>query len=327
MRKSVCILIFTGILLGFSSCHTTEPDLDPDTDFGFYFLVDDTLRTYQVVDQDIDSLVLSSEAFLSDDDIEFYDFSSHTIYLIKDIESIFDPEKFGPEATTLMSKPFVVIADGVRCYIGSIHSGALSLWPSGPYIEAERLWFMSPDDVLTISRAWSGEDVRSMVQIEDALKALDIFHAGLEFVLNSAIVVDGAGGTTVEYTYTLTNNDADDLLVLDPDVMGSDQFHYFTNGVRFNSDGGHYWSANKTVTTPEPHWYSWHSEWFTTIKSGRSIERTVQLSGYQAIPADPYTCDMEFANPGLIKKNERFSNGARYWLGRILSNSIEVVVT
>ncbi|MFB0515019.1 MAG: hypothetical protein ACETWG_00250, partial [Candidatus Neomarinimicrobiota bacterium] len=152
-------------------------------------------------------------------------------------------------------------------------------------------------------------------------------HGGLDLSLDAVGVVENADISTVQYTFTIKNDDCDDLLILDPDRMGSAQFHYFTNGIVFWSEDTHYLeSTHKEVITPDP-FYSWQPEWFTKIKAGESLRRTVQLRGYSRIPAGSYDCYLRFSNPTRIEKEDRDSFGTRYWLGEITSEDIIVVVS
>lgn len=298
-----------------------EVEQEEDSDFAFYFLANDTLGAYEAMQQEITELELKREPWLCETDIEFYDFSSHCIYLKTDKGDYFEYYDKGYFDPVLIDKPFVVVAGGTRCYVGSLHSGALSMSPPGPYMAELDVWFY-PKDVMHISEAWSGEeDIRSMDQIREALTILNLYHGGLSLSLDAVGVIENTDTATVQYTFTITNDDGDDLLILDPDCMGSAQFHYFTIGVYFWQGSTLFYSQYKDVTIPEP-FDSWEQEWFTTIKAGGSIQRTVQLKGYPKIPAGSYNCCLRFSNPPKIEKADRYSSSARYWLGEITSDEI-----
>ena len=141
-------------------------------------------------------------------------------------------------------------------------------------------------------------------------------HYGIAAEIENVQVVDNADTSSVLYTYELVNNDKDVLYVLDPDKMGTGLFHYFTNGIEFRSDDGNFSSEYKNVEQPES-FTSWKSSWFTEIKAGEKMKRTVLLKGYPPIPAGAYTCEFVFSSPVKIEKSKRYINGGRIWIGQI----------
>ncbi|MFC1481331.1 hypothetical protein ACFL6E_03685 [Candidatus Neomarinimicrobiota bacterium] len=322
--KRIIIRIAAGyFLLGIIGCDATEPV--NDSEFAIYFLADEHIIVSEALEQGIDSVVLEREPRLSAPDLEFYDFSSHCIYMKQGKNEIFHYIDAERSQLFYISMPFVVVAGNTRCYIGTFYVNASSSAPIGPYMD-ELDWWQYPEDVLHLSPALGAEeDVRGIDPIRENLAELDLFHSGLKIRLDSASVIGDSSIGTVQYTFTMTNNDADDLLVLDPDLMGSAQFHYFTNGVTFNYAAGHYWAENKELITPEP-FDSWEPEWFIRIEAGESIQRTVQLAGYSVIPAGTYDCTLKFSNPRKIALADRKLDGARYWLGEITADDIVVVV-
>ena len=323
MNKYTLLVAIAGVLIGLIGCDTTGPE--GESDFAFYFLANDTLGAYEDMQQAITELELESEPWLCEKDIEFYDFSSHCIYLKTDKGDYFESYDEGCFDPVLIKKLFVVVAGGSRCYIGSIHSGLLSSMPLGPTMDELDVWFY-PKDVMHISKAWGGEeDIRSMDQIRESLTVLHLYHGGLDLSLDAVSVIENADTATVQYTFKIINDDIDDLLILDPDRMGSAQFHYFTPGVVFRQGSAYYYSQYKDVIKPEP-FDSWEPEWFTKIKAGEFLQRTVQLRGYPRIPAGSYDCYLGFSNPIKIEREDRYSSGARYWLGEITSEEIVVVV-
>jgi len=323
MKRYSLITTLLFLIISCTDRNATEPT--GESDFALYFLADSSLGAYEAMEQVITELELESEPWLSEEDIEDYDFSSHCIYLKTDKRAFFECYDEGRFVPLLIDKPFVVVAGGIRYYIGSIHSGALSTAPTGPYMDELDVWFY-PRDVMHISRAWSSEkDVRSMDQIREALSVLGLFHGGLEIRLNAVSIIENASISTVQYTFTIKNIDTDNLLVLDPDLMGSSRFHYFTNGVHFWHEATYYYSEYKEVIQPEP-FDSWQPEWFTRIAAGDSVQRTVQLRGYPRIPAGSYECYLRFSNPHRIEKESRYVTGSRYWIGEITSDKIDVVV-
>jgi hypothetical protein len=293
------------------------------SDFAIYFLEDLSIRTIQVVDQDPSEIELETYPWLSSKDIDFYDFSSHCIYLKADKNNFFENLKeyyqFPP---SWVGKPFVVIAGGERCYIGSFHSVMLSTAPVVPYMNELDIGGY-PEDVMHISRAWGNSpDLRNDERVRNSLIKTNLYHAGLHLELNSVVILENADTSTVQYTFTITNDDQDNLYTIDPDLMGSERFHYFTNGVvLWNKTTQNLASEYKTTISSDP----LQLECFTKIESNQSIQRMVTLKGYPEIPKGNYTCDFEFAGPP-IQRDQRILTDGRIWMGEISSNGINIIV-
>jgi len=329
MKKTNIVLSFIFALIYLNSCDITNQNKKVNRSFGIYFLDDTLLTEHDIVNTDIDSLILSSEPWLTHNDIDFYDFSTHCIYLKKDKSYFF--KNYGGEyymfSPLLISQPFVTVSETKRCYIGALHSAGRSAAPVVPYIDEMDVGAY-PDDVIHISRVGSNdEDIRNNPEIMETLIEQDIFHAGLEIELKSVQLLNNSDTSTVEYLIEIKNNDQDNLYVIDPEKTGSKLFHYFTNGpyLQYYSEHSHLYSQYKEVYILEPY-DSWNVEWFSLIESNHSIQRTIILKGYPYIPDGNYTSYMYFSSPKLIDKENRYISDGRIWIGRIRSNDIEVEI-
>lgn len=319
------------LMLIFGCSKNSDPvsGQDEEGNFEIYFLYDTLITESQTAQMDINSLVLNNEPWLTHNDIEFYDFSSHCIYLKKDKSYFFENYggKFYQFRPVLISRPFVIVAGNERCYVGALHSGLLSMGPAGPYMDELDVGYF-PADVMHISRAWSdNEDIRSNPKVEEILIKQDLFHAGLEIELTSFQLVDNSDTSTVEYSIKIKNNDQDNLFVIDPAKMGSELFHYYTNGPDLwdYSKPLYLYSQFKEVDSPEPY-DSWKFEWFTLIKSNQTMERTIRLKGYPYIPNGNYVGYINFSNPKNIAKDNRYVADGRIWIGSIRSDNLEIIL-
>ncbi|MFB0516048.1 MAG: hypothetical protein ACETWG_05520, partial [Candidatus Neomarinimicrobiota bacterium] len=125
MNKYAILIAITSVLIGLIGCDTTEPE--DESDFALYFLANDSMGTYEAMQQGISRLELELEPWLSEKDIEFYDFSTHFIYLKTDKGDFFEGyDEDNRINFLLVDKPFVVVAGGSRCYIGSLHDPLLA---------------------------------------------------------------------------------------------------------------------------------------------------------------------------------------------------------
>lgn len=114
------------------------------------------------------------------------------------------------------------------------------------------------------------------------------------------------------------------MYVLDPDKMGINLFHYFCIGLSFQNSNEYISSDYSEVEKPEPYDLL-KPEWFTKIKSGTLIDRTVFLKGYPHIPSGKYNCSFYFFTPINIDKQDRETSDGRYWLGSIYAETIKDV--
>jgi len=307
------IFVFLGFILLFG-CNDSINEPTDDSTFGIYWLKDHNLSLQDIKDINISDLNLEETPWLKASDISFYDFSSHCIYLNKNKKEIFSQDAIIKQ----YDQPFVVVAENARCYVGNIYSLAFSVAPTIPHFDIIDINYY-PDDVLHISRGWSDKtDARNSSFVKYDLTSKNKLHEGLLLQLLDVKILSNSDTATVQYTYSLTNKDKDDLYVLDPDKMGSSLFHYFTNGVDFTGNGHIYYSEYNKTEQPEP-FDSWNPEWFTKITSGSTMQRTVTLKGYPHIPGGTYNCFFKFSAPRKIDKSSRVLSGGRYWLGEIES--------
>jgi hypothetical protein len=321
-------LILAGILVCSLSCSrdTNFVSLSDDSNFAVYFLRDGSITTDEVTHRPLSQLELAAAPWFNERDLALYDFSTHCIYLKSDKASLFENFALGHFEPFLMNKPFVVVVGGDPRYLGCLHSGALSTVPPAPYMSELDVWYY-PQDILHIARDRTlSQDMRLDPRVRESLIRAGLFHGGLTLELNSVTVLRNADTSTVEYRFTLRNDDRDPLYAFDPDRTGIDLFHYYTNGVVFSSEyQPPIWSEYKTVATPNP-CDSWQPSCFTRIQAEQSIQRTVTLRGYPRIPKGQYTCRLTYLGPKMIERSQRSLADGRYWIGEIESNTIEVTI-
>ncbi len=303
-----------------SSCSLDD---DPISDDYSIYLLENSSTTFQEAEEiGLNEVELGDEPWLDIEDIYLYDFSSHYISLKIDKEPLFEGMLDEGNMFNFLVKPFVIVADNQRIAFGSFISSYSSTLTGGPHIYDFENWFL-PTDILRIHRDFASDiDVRNDGRIEDALIAGNVYHAGIEVELIDVEIMDNSDTATVRYSFDIKNNDVDDLLVADPDLMGSELFHYYTNGVHFRgNDQSYYYSQYKEVSPPDPY-DCWQSEWFVKIESGDKISRTVVLKGYPKFTNDTYRCYLYFSGPTRINLAERVVQEGRYWLGEVESNSV-----
>jgi hypothetical protein len=135
MKSKILIISVFIFAITFSSC-TNPSSSEPDDDrFAIYLLADEKLSTLAVQDLLLSTLVLQINPLIAYKDIIKYDPTDCKYYLEKPFN-----QYFASDSLTLFSsifgKPFVVIANGERIFLGSFHATESSLFPRTPIISA-----------------------------------------------------------------------------------------------------------------------------------------------------------------------------------------------
>ena len=186
------------ILFIFWQC--TKEDISPNEteyDFAIYMLENSELKIADIITKELSeqnsqalaTIKLQQNPWLTIDDFNFYDFSSHIIYLKQNNSALFPKPVEGLYPDSWWDKPFMVVANGQRRYVG-IFRGALSSekqWPF-PYIEDFKNLIKYPEDLLYISWIWfsnSLTDTRNDSYVMDALNNANVLHNGLSLKINS----------------------------------------------------------------------------------------------------------------------------------------------
>ena len=116
--------------------------------FAIYFLKDTTTTMRQILNTNIADLQLADKPWLVSNDIEFYDWSSHCIYLKKDKRQFFPNYQFlyrFPQSWT--DRPYVVVANKIPCYAGYfLTEGSFDMYPA-PYIGMAEVGYY-PEDIV-----------------------------------------------------------------------------------------------------------------------------------------------------------------------------------
>ncbi len=323
--KNFFYLLFFVFMFLIQNC--ADPVLDPayqQPEFGLYLFRNETIETSDIQDDPLDSMILQNEPWLSLEDIAFYDYSAHCIYLKKDKES-FEHEFLHNNGT-----PFIPVVNGEKCYLGSFWSNlsSSSIPHSIPRIEGMEWSSMYPEDVIHIKRsiAWESDnvaDLRFDESIKNALIGSGKYCGGLKVELVNVVVLSNSDTSAVKYTVKISNNDQDDLYVPDPVKMGGYYF-YYTNGLCMRrldlQEGQDYQLRSIYSKSPDPY-DSWDFEWFTRIESGESITREYTILVDECIESGEYECKLWYEGPTNIDKETRTRPDGRIWIGRIWSSS------
>lgn len=256
-------------------------------------------------------LVSNDKVILNQNDIEYYDYSAHLIYMK-------NKKSFAGEIEGI--EDFNVFADKTKIYTGQIFPGYSSYMPSGPVIRTHPSgygdYITSIDFIQIIDKSGNTlPDPREDERILKALKKYNQFHAGLSCEMKS---VQYLASDNVKVELEITNNDPFKYYYLDPDKMGMGLFHYFTNGLYFRDFESHETYTHKVQhTQPEP-WNSWKKEWLSIINGHESKTITIIYDTFVEVPHGQYKATFQY--PGLTyqveKEDVKQANG-QIWLGKL----------
>ena len=256
-------------------------------------------------------IVSHDEVVLNHTDFDYYDYSTHLIYL-KDHKSFADI--IGDIGA------FKVYAEGEEIYSGQIFPGYSSFLPSGPVIRTHpslyndnivAIGFIQHLDTLGNLLPEPREDER----IVTALKKYNQFHAGLSCEIES---VQYFSSNNVKVELLLENNDSFNYYYLDPDKTGMGLFHYFTNGLFIRNFETHETYTHKIEPVSADPWNTWKKDWLSTIKGNDSKKITITYDHFENVPAGQYKATFEF--PGLsfqVHKKEIVQDNGQIWLGNL----------
>lgn len=300
-----------------------------DVSFGIFFLKDSTLKMNDIWNIKLDELKLSSNPWLSEKDIDFYDWSSHCIYLkgTKKSYSLSSGSSYLPKSWK--DKPWIVVANGKKCYTGYFETISSVDFLPFPKIGLSEVLTYPNDIIATDWMFWfTVSDPRKNPDVRETLKNIGKYHGGLEVqfdTTNSPVKIFPGDTATVEYSIIIKNNDQNDLLVFDPDKLESSEFHHYTNGPNFLdiTTNDSYGSDFKKTKPAE-----WSSEWYTLLKAGDLIKRTIRIKGYPPIPAGTYLIQFRYSAPRLdMEKSKREINeNVRYWLGNTMTDTLRIYI-
>ncbi len=265
------------------------------------------------------SMTIGNRVVLTASDIDYYDLSTHFIYLKGD--NSFLKEK-------LYRDSFQIYADGVKIYTGVFHSWVSSSMPIGPAIYTPNIFhenYLVPIDFgywIDESGQTRPPDPRDDPRIIETLKSHNQLHAGLQCEVRS---VQFSSDNKVTLELELINNDSFNYYYLDPQKMGLSLFHYFTNGLSL-------WSPTLKKSfenhvqhiQPEPY-DAWEMDWLSLISSHEKKKILINYTGFDPVSAGQYKLYFRFPGLSHVDKSKLVQQNGRIWLGELdLSQDIQI---
>ncbi len=268
-----------------------------DNVISIYVVKEGQIENFQT-DVDLESLELEETPWLQSSEIELYDWSSHIFYL-----------NTGKERSKYEGRHFVIKSGDTPVALGLFFSSLWSYMPTFPSILAHDHLFY-PEDVIGLAghaftpEANSPEEIQ---RLREALESSGILYEGLDVKM---LQLDRKNSTTLTYTIQLTNNDSEDIYILDPDKMGTGRFHYYTNGVSLRKENDSYSSFSDKVAPSEI-----KSSWYYKLVPKKSITRTITLDGFSDLPSGEVHFYFSYPGANNIDEGEWEKSGGRIWMG------------
>lgn len=299
------LLIFIFVLL-FISCSKEDnviDHLDISKSINIYLVKEDNPELHEA-NFDLNTVVLESSPWVSGSDIELYDWSAHTFYLNREVEK----EKYA-------GRHFVVTSHEKRLFAGVFFPMYMSSIPQIPSILPEDGYF-NPKDIIQFGQFgyYRSGNLDENTKFKNTLISSGLFREGIDVQLNEIKKINTA---SLEYTFTITNNDEETLYLLDPQKMGNSRFHYYTNGVSLVQNESYFWPNSLDATRSE----KINSNWYVKLSPGKSISRKVQLAGFTKLPTGNVEATFHFPGAKLTKTGSWKKPDGRIWLGDIHAKS------
>lgn len=250
-------------------------------------------------------LVFSDGSEIAQSDIQFYDSSTHLLFLKKD----FDLNNFAPH--------FSVLVGNDTIYQGVKYSCLLSYPPSEPFYILD--CFLYDRDIIDIGFHPLSKDLRNDPRIINSFKNSNLLRTGISCTIDKITIKSFDNYSEVSCKITITNNDRISYYILDPRKMGELDFNYFTGGLIFENIDAQTssflrWSAEN------PDWDNLTMNDFTVLSGKSEISYTFKSSDYYKMDKGLYTARFSFCGPQ--HKTSEFElnrlNG-RIWVGNALS--------
>jgi hypothetical protein len=249
------------------------------------------------------SIEFSDGTILTENEIEFYDSSTHTFFLKSDLIS----------ETPLTDFKIRVDTDSILG--GVFHSCVLSSMPPTPYYISD--CFFSGHEVLTIGYYGTGENILNDSRILNSLMESNQFRQGLSFQIDSIRVVESDGQTDVVSTITIKNNDNIAYYIPDVNKMGDQYYTDYSGGLSFSNINTGLSSFIKDSNSNRQR-DDIKIEDLSKLEANSEVTYTYTSRNYHAIPTGEYRVRARFM--GIVYTATEFElnqDDGRIWVGEI----------
>ncbi|MFN8255520.1 MAG: hypothetical protein U0W24_07520 [Bacteroidales bacterium] len=245
-------------------------------------------------------------------DIEFYDTSSHMIFLKDEIHVSKDV------------KDFDVLVGRENIYHGVVFPSYMSSMPTETVFISDI--DLNDNAIIHLNSYTFQEDFRNDPRIINALRKSNKIHYGLDCTIDKIEVSASGDHSAVNCTITVKNNDNFSYYIIDPMKMGNIDFNYYTGGLFFNNMETKV-SSFLIWSSPNPDYNNLTMDDFSILKGGQKVQYTFYSDDYYKMEPGIYNASFRFAGyreyfntSDLVKPN------GTIWVGSLYSTLNGIVV-
>jgi len=249
---------------------------------------------------------------LTENDIEFYDSSTHTYFLKSDL--LFE---------TPMTD-FKIKVNGDSVLGGVLHLCVLSSMPPTPYFITD--CFFSGRNILRIGYYGNGENLLNDSRIINSLKESNQFREGLSCQIDSIKVIESGNQTDVISTITITNHDNIPYYIPDLNKMGERYYTDYTGGLSFSNINTGLSSFIKDSNNDRQR-DDIKIEDLAILEANSKVTYTYKSRNYHEIPNGEYNVRANFM--GIVYTASEFElnqDNGRIWVGQIYTNKDGIII-
>lgn len=244
-------------------------------------------------------------------DIDYYDFSTHIVYLKENNRLAGDYDKLQGSR---------IMVDGTEIYPLRIHEPYAASFPDGIHINrtidniGDFAFRISNNPVPSGPSSYI-HDPRNDPRVIDVLKKHDKYRAGLSIATESIT----RQGNEVKFKIKLHNQDNQNYYHLDPNKMGVELFHYFTNGLVFFDQQQMENQYHKIQRDQPESFRSWSMDWFSVI-NGKETKTFELIYPYENVPTGrDLRFSFSFPSPerSITQRSDLEQENGRIWLGSL----------
>jgi hypothetical protein len=250
-------------------------------------------------------LKFSDGTTISENDIEFYDTSSHLLFLKHEL--LLNKSKLS----------FNAIVDKDTIYHGVIFPAIFSSRPSQAIFILDQS--MYGNNIIHIDCYIDSFDFRNDQRIINALRKSKLLRYGLTCTIDNIEVTSNADYSSVNCTITVKNNDNISYYIPDPAKMGELDFNYYMGGLFFDNLETKVSSFIRwSVSSPDCGNVTLNN--FSILKAGQKVKYTFKSSDYYKMDKGIYNATFRFCGfKGYLNELELNQRNGRIWLGSLLS--------
>jgi hypothetical protein len=254
----------------------------------------------------------SDGSLITESDIEFYDTSSHHLFLKY-------PINIGDDATS-----FDVKVGSDKIYHGVVFPSYVSSMPSETVFISDI--DLNDNKIIHLASFTRMDDHRNDQKIINALTRSNKIHYGLECTINKIEVSTLGDHSAVNCTITIKNNDNFSYCIIDPVKMGILDFNYYTGGLFFNNIETKV-SSFLRWSSSNPDYNNLTIDDFSILAGGQEVKYSFYSDDYYKMESGIYNATFRFCGyRDYFEDADLVKPAGRIWVGSLYSTFSGIIV-